>query len=248
MWLTLFFGALIALFACDFIRKRRSYQILSKSGITGPTSLPVLGCGLEALQLGAESKWCEKETSISVTFKCISFSDLIEYVGSCFEKYGNTFRMWILSECQVYTKDPRHFEAILSSTTLLEKGGLYQFLRPFLNDGLLLSVGRKWHSRRKIFTKAFHFTILEHFMDIMDKQSSVLVEKLQPFADGEQVVDMLKFVSLAALDIITGEFATKLSVIYSKYNLQLFFIETAMGVQVNAQSDPEFPYIKALKR
>ncbi|XP_034483225.1 probable cytochrome P450 4d20 [Drosophila innubila] len=206
MWLTLFFGALISLFIWDYLSKRHSYQILKRSGITGPTSLPVLGCGLEALQLGAEN--------------------LIDYVGSCFEKYGNTFRMWILNESQVYTKDLRHFEAILSSTSLLEKGGLYQFLRPFLNDGLLLSVGRKWHSRRKIFTKAFHFTILEHFMDIMDKQSGVLVEKLQPFADGEQVVDMLKYVSLAALDIIT---------------------ETAMGVQVNAQNDPEFPYIKALK-
>ncbi|KAL7733614.1 hypothetical protein ACLKA6_005070 [Drosophila palustris] len=206
MWLTLFFGALISLLAWDFLRKRHSYATLQRSGITGPTSLPVLGCGLEALHLGAEN--------------------LIDYIGACFEKYGKTFRLWILNESQIYTMDLRHFEAILSSNTLLEKGGLYQFLRPFLNDGLLLSVGRKWHSRRKIFTSAFHFKILEHFMDIMDKQSGVLAEKLQPYADGEHVVDTLKYVSLAALDIIT---------------------ETAMGVQVSAQSDPEFPYIKALK-
>lgn len=206
MWLTLLVGALILLLLWDYIRKRHSCQAFKISGITGPRSLPVLGCGLEALHLGAEN--------------------LIDYVGLCFEKYGKTFRMWILNECLVYTMDLNHFEAILSSTTLLEKGQLYKFLRPFLNDGLLLSVGKKWHSRRKIFTSAFHFKILEHFMDIMDKHSGVLVEKLQPFANGEEVVDMLKYVSLAALDVIT---------------------ETAMGVQVNAQSDPEFPYIKALK-
>ncbi|XP_034108259.1 probable cytochrome P450 4d20 [Drosophila albomicans] len=206
MWLTLLVGAVILLLIWDFARKRHSYAALAKSGITGPTSLPVLGCGLEALHLGAEN--------------------LIDYVDACFAKYGKTFRMWILNESLVYTMDLQHFEAILSSTTLLEKGQLYQFLRPFLSDGLLLSVGRKWHTRRKIFTNAFHFKILEHYIEIMDKQSGVLVEKLQPFADGEHVVDMLKYVSLAALDVIT---------------------ETAMGVQVNAQSDPDFPYIKALK-
>ncbi|KAH8375511.1 hypothetical protein KR200_004576, partial [Drosophila serrata] len=48
----------------------------------------------------------------------------------------------------------KDFETILSSTTLLEKGQLYRFLRPFLNDGLLVSTGRKWHARRKVFTNA----------------------------------------------------------------------------------------------
>ncbi|XP_017841743.1 probable cytochrome P450 4d20 isoform X2 [Drosophila busckii] len=187
MLLTLFVGALALLLAWDFGRKRHSYATLSKSGITGPLSIPVLGCGLQAMQIGAEN--------------------LIDYVGNCFEKYGKTFRMWILSESLVYTTELSHFVSILSSTTLLEKGQLYEFLRPFLNDGLLLSV-------------------LEHYVGIMDKHSGILAEKLGNFADGQQVIDTLKYVSLAALDIIT---------------------ETAMGVQVNAQSDPEFPYIKALK-
>ncbi|EDW57109.1 probable cytochrome P450 4d20 [Drosophila virilis] len=206
MWLTLLVGALTLLLVWDFVRKRHSCATLKRSGITGPLSLPLLGCGIQALQLGAEN--------------------IIDYVGACFNKYGATFRLWILDESLIYTKDLGHFEAILSSTTLLEKGQLYQFLRPFLNDGLLLSVGRKWHSRRKVFSNVFHFKILEHYVDIMDSQSAVLVEKLQPVADGKHVVNMLKYVSLAALDVIT---------------------ETAMGVQVNAQSDPEFPYIKALK-
>lgn len=131
-------------------------------------------------------------------------ADLIDYVGACFARYGKTFRMWILNESLVYTMELTHFEDILNSTTLLEKGQLYKFLRPFLNDGLLLSVGRKWHSRRKIFTSAFHFKILEHYVDIMDRQSAVLVQQLHKLADGEQVVDTLKYVSLAALDIITG--------------------------------------------
>lgn len=57
MWLTLLVGALVALLGWDYLRKRHSCDTLCRSGITGPLSLPVLGCGLQALQLGAESEY-----------------------------------------------------------------------------------------------------------------------------------------------------------------------------------------------
>ncbi|EDV38702.1 uncharacterized protein Dana_GF24863 [Drosophila ananassae] len=206
MLLTLIAGALALLLTWDFARKRQRVAAFESSKIRGPLALPILGCGLQALHLGAEN--------------------IIQYVGEKFEQYGKTFRFWILGESLVYTKDLKHFEHILGSTTLLEKGQLYQFLRPFLNDGLLMSTGRKWHSRRKAFTHAFHFSVLEHYVEIMDRSSATMVEKLRPLADGQTAVDMLQYASLAALDVIT---------------------EAAMGVKVNAQNDPEFPYIKALK-
>ncbi|XP_030386008.1 probable cytochrome P450 4d20 [Scaptodrosophila lebanonensis] len=206
MFLELLIGALILLLTWDFAQKRVRVATFLKSGINGPRSLPLVGCGLIALELGAEN--------------------IISWVGQMFETYGKTFRLWILNDSLVYTMDARYFESILSSTTLLEKGRMYLFLRPFLNDGLLLSVGKKWHARRKVFTTAFHFKVLEHYLEIMDRQSRIMVDKLAQWADGGTIVDMLPIVSLAALDVIT---------------------ETAMGVQVNAQSDPDFPYIKALK-
>ncbi|XP_001354057.3 probable cytochrome P450 4d20 [Drosophila pseudoobscura] len=204
--LTLAFGALAVLLTWDFVRKRQRAATLERSKISGPLSLPVLGNGLQALDLGAEN--------------------IVDWVEESFRLYGKTFRMWILGESLIYTKDLKYFEAILGSTTLLQKGQLYKFLRPFLNDGLLLSVGKKWHARRKVFTNAFHFNVLGHYVDIMDRQAAVMVEKLRGVADGETTVDMLPYVSLAALDVIT---------------------EAAMGVQVNAQSDSEFPYVQALK-
>lgn len=57
MWLTLLVGAFVALLAWDYLCKRHSCNTLCRSGITGPLSLPVLGCGLQALQLGAESEY-----------------------------------------------------------------------------------------------------------------------------------------------------------------------------------------------
>ncbi|XP_022212279.2 probable cytochrome P450 4d20 [Drosophila obscura] len=204
--LTLAIAALALLLSWDFMRKRQRVATFKRSKISGPLSLPILGNGLQALSLGADN--------------------IIDWVGESFRIYGKTFRMWILGESLVYTKDLKHFEAILGSTTLLEKGQLYKYLRPFLNDGLLVSVGKKWHARRKVFTTAFHFNVLEHYVCIMDRHSAVMVQQLREVADGETAVDMLRFVSLAALDVIT---------------------EAAMGVQVNAQSDPKFPYVQALK-
>ncbi|XP_020814406.1 probable cytochrome P450 4d20 [Drosophila serrata] len=206
MWLTPIAGALILLLAWDFVRKRHRVTTLAKSKIKGPLSVPILGCGIQALSLGAEN--------------------FLQYGDELFEKYGKSFCFWVLGECAVYTKDLKDIETVLTSTTLLEKGQLYRFLRPFLNDGLLVSTGRKWHARRKVFTNAFHFKVLEHYMEIMDRNSGVLVEKLRKVAGGKTPVDIIQHVSLAALDVIT---------------------EAAMGVQVNAQNDPDFPYIKALK-
>ncbi|EDW87740.1 probable cytochrome P450 4d21 [Drosophila yakuba] len=206
MWLLLGIGVLIMILVWDTGRKRWRINVFAKSKISGPFSLPILGNGLQAL-----------------TFRPENF---IQRFGDYFNKYGNTFRLWVLGECLIYTKDLKYFEGILSSSTLLKKAQLYRFLRDFLGDGLLLSTGNKWTSRRKVLAPAFHFKCLENFVEIMDRNSGIMVEKLRGVADGKTCVDLFKFVSLEALDVTT---------------------ETAMGVQVNAQNDPNFPYTKALK-
>lgn len=131
--------------------------------------------------------------------------DFIQRFGDYFNKYGKTFRLWILGECLIYTKDLKYFESILSSSTLLKKAHLYRFLRDFLGDGLLLSTGSKWTSRRKVLAPAFHFKCLENFVEIMDRNSGIMVEKLKNYADGKTCVDLFKFVSLEALDVTTGK-------------------------------------------
>ena len=129
---------------------------------------------------------------------------MIQFVGDCFEKYGKTFRMWILNESLVFTKDIQVIGAIYNSKTLLQKGDLYEFVRAFLQDGLLLSVGKKWHDRRKLFTHAFHFNTLEAYIKVFDKQSTTMAQQLVPLADGRTVIDLFPRVCLAALDVIVG--------------------------------------------
>jgi cytochrome P450 family 4 len=103
--------------------------------------------------------------------------------------------------------DPVVSEAILKSQKLLDKGFDYDLIKPWLGDGLLISTGEKWHQRRKILTPAFHFQILEKFVDIMSEQGEVLLDKLAEH-DGK-VVDVFPLVNLYSLDVICGEIISK---------------------------------------
>ncbi|XP_039497985.1 cytochrome P450 4ae1 isoform X1 [Drosophila santomea] len=133
-----------------------------------------------------------------------------EYV----RRFGRCFMGTVLGHVVVVTAEPRHVDALLQSQHQLKKGTMYMALRGWLGDGLLLSRGREWHTMRKIITPTFHFSILEQFVEVFDRQSSILVERLKALSRGDQVVNIYPLVGLAALDIIT---------------------ETAMGVSVGAQ-------------
>ena len=58
-------------------------------------------------------------------------------------------------------------EAILKNKEFDQKAFGYQFLIPWLGEGILISEGQKWHYRRKMLTASFHYSILESFREQM---------------------------------------------------------------------------------
>lgn len=174
-----------AFFVCIFVWFLVKFRKLGAlySHISGPPIIPFLGNGL--LFIGKTP-----EEIFQLTF------DLPV-------KYGNIFKVFLASKVVIVLTAPQEVEALLSSLTLIEKADEYEPIKEWLGDGLLISTGDKWHARRKVFTPAFHFKILEQFVEIFDKQSKIFVDNLRQFKGRD--FDIFPLITLCTLDIICGK-------------------------------------------
>uniref|UniRef100_A0A1I8NQC7 Cytochrome P450 n=1 Tax=Stomoxys calcitrans TaxID=35570 RepID=A0A1I8NQC7_STOCA len=142
--------------------------------------------------------------------------------------YGRTYKIWLGPELNIMTNDVQDAEVILGTTRFNDKAQQYVTLDPWLREGLLISRARKWHLRRKALTPAFHFKILEQFVEIFDRQSRSLLENLhkEHRMQTSKGFDLYDWVNLSTLDTIC---------------------ESAMGVSVNAQTNADSEYVRAVK-
>jgi len=140
----------------------------------------------------------------------------LQYQLQWAREYGGIYctRIGLLSNVNI--SSPELMESILNSQKILDKGVDYNFLVPWLGDGLLLSRGAKWKSRRQLLTPAFHFKILDSFVDISQKQGRILCQLLserclRPQQEPEGLsptgeIDVYPFITDCTLDIICGKY------------------------------------------
>ncbi|EDW62835.2 cytochrome P450 4d1 isoform X2 [Drosophila virilis] len=139
-----------------------------------------------------------------------------------------TLKVWLGPELNMLMANPKDVELVLGTLRFNDKAGEYKALEPWLKEGLLVSRGRKWHKRRKIITPAFHFKILEQFVDIFERESRVLLHNLdkERQRQGQTGFNLYDWINLCTMDTIC---------------------ETAMGVSINAQTNVDSEYVRAVK-
>lgn len=174
--------------------------------LPGPPAYPIIGNGLLFLNK--------------------SPSEFLRIIGMLLRQYGDCLRVWLGTQLVIVVQDPKDIEVLLSSPKYIDKSTEYDFIRPWLGEGLLTSRGRKWHTHRKVITPTFHFKILEQFVEIFDRQSNTFIKVLQPFVESGKSFDIFPQVTLCALDVIC---------------------ESAMGMKVNAQLNSTSSYVLAVK-
>lgn len=150
---------------------------------------------------------------------------ILPHVMELYKKYNkkSIIRIWIGPQPWFALGSAESAEVVLSSNKIIDKGPEYDYIHPWLATGLLTSTGSKWHQRRKLLTPTFHFKILEDFVHVFNEQSAILVERLHEKVG--QDFDIFPFITLCTLDVIC---------------------ETAMGRHVNAQSQADSDYVKAV--
>ncbi|XP_025266590.1 cytochrome P450 4C1-like isoform X1 [Camponotus floridanus] len=148
--------------------------------IPGPPSVPIFG-NIFLFSVSAVEQW--------------------KLLCTLCDKYYPIFKIWGLLVFAVLIRHPDDLEKILTSTKHIEKSRLYNITHPWLGTGLLTSTGVKWQTRRKILTPAFHFNILNQFVDILIKESDCMTRSLKDVG-GTVVKDLLPFISEHTLNAI----------------------------------------------
>ncbi|XP_034533589.1 cytochrome P450 4F3 [Notolabrus celidotus] len=78
---------------------------------------------------------------------------------------------------------------------------IYDHLRPWLGQSLLISNGEEWHRRRRLLTPAFHFDILKNYVSTFNTSANTMHDKWHRLvSEGRNNIEMFDHVTLMTLD------------------------------------------------
>ncbi|XP_043472140.1 cytochrome P450 4C1-like isoform X1 [Leptopilina heterotoma] len=129
--------------------------------------------------------------------------ELLERAVKIVKPYVNLtpIRLWLGPMLCVIITKPRDLEIILNSPKANKKGFSYQFLKPFIGEGLISGSGPIWKSHRKIVAHILTQKVLDEFSSVFDRHSKILMRELKSLADGKEI-DILGPIELCTANIV----------------------------------------------
>jgi len=172
------------------------------SNIPGPLTIPILGN--------------------APTFAGCNLVQVFQKLIAVINKYGPTVRFWMGNELYIVISDAGSIENLLTGKTMITKNSPVSKI--LYGSGLTLANNSKIH--RRIISSTFNSNVLDQFMGSFAKNSSALVQKLRPLADGSSC-NIYPFICACTLDIIC---------------------ETVMGTNINNHMEGDEVFMKNLLR
>ncbi|KAI2474296.1 hypothetical protein C4B38_000364 [Diabrotica virgifera virgifera] len=117
------------------------------------------------------------------------------------QKYSPVYAFLVFGQPIVCISGAEEFEKIAAGSKHLSKGFSYKLVEPWLGKGLLTNSGSLWQQRRKILTPAFHFSILQEFVKVFNKETARLVETIKK-ENKKSATNIVPLISQTALNTI----------------------------------------------
>lgn len=233
-WLRLVLITLVSALICDLLVKKLIATIRLRNQVDKLPGPPVRNLLLGNIPLEVLSLLTNRSKKKAGDFYTSQIQSVLGH--TLIYKDESLFRLWIGDKPVICVWKPEIIESVLGDNSLLEKSYHYDFLRPWLGNGLLTSPGRVWRPRRKLLVPSFHFHILQAFVPVFDRKSKLMVrnitkkinasiESIGGGEDSSTVVDITPVITACTLDAIC---------------------ETIMGVSIDAQENPNNDYCQSI--
>ncbi|XP_044728440.1 cytochrome P450 4C1-like, partial [Chrysoperla carnea] len=143
------------------------------------------------------------------------------------EQFKDFHKTSILFHPLIIMQSPEAVQAIISKMKHNKKGFIYEGLKPLLGEGLITSLGSKWHTHRRLVTPTFHFNILESFLKVFIERTNGMMDQLRTLSETENFVDISPFTQRLTLD---------------------FICETAMGTPIKSEGSKQAEIVSAMHK
>ncbi|XP_052751911.1 cytochrome P450 4V2-like [Galleria mellonella] len=127
-------------------------------------------------------------------------------IAALLEKYGQYIKFWLGPDLNICVKNPNDVRFLLTSNKVNQKGPLYNFMVPFIGQGILTG-GPTWRNHRKIANPSYNKKSVLHYSTVFNKEVKELIKVLimkDPNTTFDVYLDVVKFTTQCVCQTLMG--------------------------------------------